>query len=373
MEDSSGRDGQITRRRFLKSAVVGAGALAAPMVFGVRKAHAYQPGQSVHPNIPPLRVVGLTDEEMTTDRRVRINWQDQEQLVNTHQVGENIDRLACALAEEKSEKDAWSGIFIRPPGKAWSDVKVAIKTNNIAQQHTHSAVMAKICRVLTGVVGIAGKNICIYDGRHGGNLERSTPYKGLPDGVRIVNTWGGISAEAPVPGPWQDGRGTSQCVPALARGEADILVDIALCKGHASTFGNFTMSCKNHFGTFSPGPGHRAGADDYVLCINKSEAILGPQDARGRVTFPRQQLVLIDSLWASRGGPGGHPDHQPNALFMGSFGPAVDYQVATKFRLGTMGWPINKAMTNRFLTEFGFKRDQLPGDGAIIDAAQFPV
>jgi len=362
----------LSRRSFLKAAAAGAGAVAVPYVFVPRVAEAFEPGQSVHPNISPLRVVGVQDPRMTTERRVRINWSDQEKLLNAGEIHANMDRLACALAEEADETDAWQKIFIKPPGKVWSDVVVAIKTNNIAQQHTHSPVMAKVCHVLTDQMGVRGSNIHIYDATHGGNLAESTPFKGLPEGVRIENTWGGHNTPAPVPAPWRGGTRTANCLGPLARGEVDILINIALCKGHGTEFGGFTMILKNHFGTFDPRPGHAGDGTDYLLAINKSEAVLGPKDPKtGRVLFPRQQLCLIDALWASRGGPGGHPDSQPDGLFMGTFGPVVDYQMATQFRRNAMHWPINEEVVGRFLTDYGFRPGDLPEDGQIIDAIEY--
>jgi hypothetical protein len=65
---------------------------------------------------------------------------------------------------------------------------------------------------------------------------------------------------------------------------------------------------KNHFGTFDPGPGHWTGSQDYLIAINQTPEILGPMDRRkGKVLYPRQQLSLVDALWASKGGPGGRP------------------------------------------------------------------
>ncbi len=100
-------------------------------------------------------------------------------------------------------------------------------------------------------------------------------------------------------------------------------------------------------------------------------AILGQMDGSGKVLFPRQQLCLTDALWASSGGPTGTPSDQPNRLFMSAFGPALDYQVATKLRRDTMRWSINEGVTGRFLTEFGFTPDDLPGDGRVIDAMDY--
>jgi hypothetical protein len=357
----------VTRRDFLRASLVGAGALMFPYVVTPRDLFALEAGQSIHPNVSPLRVVGLHDLQMTAEQSVRNTWADQERLVRAEVIHADMDRLACALAEEKNASAAWKKIFIKPPAKAWSDVVVAIKTNNISDQHTRSPVMAKLCHVLTDVLGVKAENVHIYDGVHGGDITRKSPFAGLPEGVRIENKWGGVNTPAPVSAPWKDGAGTSQCVGAIARGDVDILINVALCKGHGQNFGGFTMTMKNHFGTFDPQPGHRDGAD-YLLGINASPAVLGNMDKSGKVLFPRQQLCVIDALWASKGGPSGLPDAQPNRLFMGVFGPIVDYQVACQFRRDTMNWPVNANVLKRCLADFGFNEAMLPNGGAIIDA-----
>jgi hypothetical protein len=154
----------------------------------------------------------------------------------------------------------------------------------------------------------------------------------------------------------------------LVDGTVDILINVALCKGHSDKFGGFTMTMKNHFGTFDPGPGHRGGAQDYLLAINQTPEVLGPMDARtGKVLYPRQQLCLVDALWASEGGPGGYPRYQPNFLAMGVLSPVVDYQLATKFRGEKMGWQPNMEATRRMLTDFGFSEADLPAGGKIIE------
>jgi hypothetical protein len=219
---------------------------------------------------------------------------------------------------------------------------------------------------------VSPQNVTIYDAKHGGNMSRSTPFKGLPDGVRVADKWGGFSAKTTVPAPYLDGNAERSCLEHLVNGTVDILINIAMCKGHGGQFGGFTLSMKNHFGTFDPQPGHaEGGGADYVIGINKSPEVLGEMDARtGKVLFPRQQLVLIDALWASGGGgPCARPSDQLNTLVMGTCGPAVDYVVATKVRQERMGWRINPGVADRFLAEFGFSKEDLPQDGRLIDAA----
>jgi len=117
-----------------------------------------------------------------------------------------------------------------------------------------------------------------------------------------------------------------------------------------------------------PGAGHSRGSVDYLMAINQTPEILGPLDPRsGRVLYPRQQLCLIDALWASKGGPSGNPSHQPNFLAMGVMSPIVDYQVAIKFRQARMDWRLNMNTTHRMLTEFGYDEGDLAAGDKFIE------
>jgi hypothetical protein len=360
---------QISRRQFIqKTAVAGASLAVAPMIF-VPKARAFWEKKSiVHPNVNNLRVVGITDPRMINGVRPVTSWSLQEKMVVKDAVWENLDKLACGLVETRNPEDAWRAVFIKPPQKSWTQTVVAIKTNNISLQHTRSAVMSKVCRVFTDLLGVRGTNIHIFDGVHGGSMGKSTPFAGLPEGVRIEDQWGGIDTPVPVPPPWGDGRRTTKCLRPLAEGKVDIMVNIALCKGHSDNLGGFTMTLKNHMGTFYPMYIHQDEALEYLLAVNQTPQVLGPMDPRtGRVLFPLQQLCIVDALWASEGGPGGYPRTQPNFLAMGVLSPVVDYVLATRFRKEKMGWDINKEATRRMLTEFGYRESDLPAGGKLVE------
>jgi hypothetical protein len=351
----------ISRRRFVKNTIIAGTAISAfPTVFIPKARARWAPKTVIHPNVDNLRVVGITDPRMTTAAEPASSWTRQNELVATEIVWENIDRLASALAQTPNPEDAWRTVFVKPSEKSWSDTVVALKTNNISQQHTRSAVMAKLTHTLTDTIGVKPVNIHIYDACHGGDMAESTPFNGLPEGIRVEDTWGRSTASTAVPAPWKKNGGTSQCVKHLVDGSVDILINIAMCKGHSQRFGGFTMTMKNHFGTFSPGPGHQRGSEDYLIAINQTPEILGPMDEQtGRVLYPRQQLCFIDALWASKGGPGGKPSHQPNFLAMGVTSPVVDYQIATRFRDEKMGWQPNPKMTRRMLLDFGYDESEL--------------
>jgi len=366
----------VSRRSFLRSATAGALAFGAPhLALSATKTVGYAKGTSVHPNIDELRVVSIHDSSMIDGDKGRVAWQQQEEMVNWDTVQTNMDRMACALTEEKEPEQAWKAIFIKPPGKLWSETTVAIKSNHQGVQRARSAVVSKLCHVLTDLMGVSGSNIVIYDGCHGGNMSKNTRFKRLPKGVTLANRWGGYNTEVGVPYPYVDGSKRSKCLDHLARGEVDILIDLALCKQVMMWAGGFTQCMKNHFGTFNPRPAHQEnGQDDYLIAINKSSEILGKMDSStGKVLFPRQQLCLIDALWGSESGPGGTSTHQLNRIYMAAMAPVLDYQVATKLREKEMGWRINNEVAGRFLTEFGFTPEDLPNDGQIIDAMEYAL
>ena len=363
----------LSRRKFLRGATAGTLAFSAPYVaLSSARTVGYAKGTSVHPNIDELRVVEAHDEKMTEGTRGRLSWEQQESQVQWDRVQANMDRMACALVKEKDPERAWKSIFLKPPGKSWSETTVAIKSNHQGVQRARSAVVSKLCHVLTDIAGVSGANIAIYDGCHGGNMSKNTRFKKLPDGVKLANRWGSYNAKVGLPHPYVDGTGSSKCLDHLAKGEVDILIDLALTKRVMMWAGGFTQLMKNHFGTFNPRPGHaKNGHDDYLIAINKSSQILGKMDSSGKVQFPRQQLCMIDALWGSESGPGGTSTHQLNRLYMGNMAPVVDYQVATKLRADTMGWRINRDVTERFLTGFGYTADDLPNDGQCIDAIAY--
>jgi len=311
-----------------------------------------------------LRVVGITDPKMTQRlEKVPRSWAEQEKLVNTKVVGENIDKMACGPVNTRDSKEAWSAIFVKPPFKSCLDTVIAIKPNCLGQQqHTHT----KLCHVLTDILGADPCNIHIYYAHHGMRMG-STPFQGLPKGVNLAVYWDGITANTSVPPPWQGKQ--SNCLGPLVFGTVDILINISMCKGHSPLFGNFTMAMKKHFGTFSPGPGHGRGESglDYLLAINQTPEILGKINAKtGNVLYPRQHLCLVDALWAGESGPWLGPSHQTNFLAMGVFSPVVDYLVATQFRGQQMGWPPNMDATRRMLSAFGCSKNDLPYGGQIF-------
>lgn len=361
---------KLGRRQFVKTAVVAGVATAFPGLFIPRARAAWEKKSPVHPHVDNLRVVGLTDPAMTKAVDPAIPWARQNELVKTPVVWQNLDRLACALTRTRDEAEGWKTIFVKPPAKSWSDAVVAIKVNNVGAHCARNAVVAKMCRVLTDIVGVKGANLHIYDGCTGRDMDRKTPFFDLPKGCRLEGAWGGIRTSTAVPGPWPHKE--TACLDPFVTGAVDIVVNIALCKGHDRPhLGDFTMATKNHLGTFAPKPAHALDVGlDYLFCVNQTREILGEMDAKtGRVLYPRQQVCVLDALWSSKTGPSAMSSDQTNFLAMGVLAPILDYQVATKIRAAKMGWSLNTEATKRYLTDFGFSESDLPEGGKIIEPA----
>ncbi len=346
-----------SRRTFLSAsaaAIAGMASAGAFNIFGGEKSGAWIDGMRINPAIDNFRVVNCFDPTMI--REDPKNWDalSQNAPVVAERVRANINAMACVLAQKSSPAEAWALIFRKPEAKQWSEVKVAIKPNGDSKNISRVAVIDAICSALLGL-GVRAENIVLY-GYAKVSVDQTVKYrpfvgKGLPAGIvlsRGHDALGGI-AQAAIPKPHA---GVFDCAADLANGSVDILVNIAVNKGHMlHTFGGISLTMKNHAGTFEmPLRFHAAGGLDYIIAFNKSEAILGG-------TPPRQQLCIVDSLFANTSGPDGIPNKRPGALSMGTFGPAVDWTVAKRIREPLMGCRHPRFL-GKILTEFGFQPSQ---------------
>jgi hypothetical protein len=342
----------FSRREFLVSTgACGAGALIVPMQASAAQAVVSFDGRkSVNPDIDNLSVVCGINPAMVTGDPSSWEMQGQNDVVDAAQVEKTLDAMASALATTDAADPAWSKIFRKPPQKEWAAVRAAIKVNCIAINHPRLAVVNKICVELHRR-GVPFGNIVIYDGVHNAaSIYGSYIGKGLPSGVVVSDKFKelGGTVKTAIPEPRQ---GNYKCAKALVDSSIDILVDIAVNKGHDQSLGGTTLTMKNHAGTFEPMPLHIGGGMDYLIAFNKSDAIRGSAMAR-------QQLCIIDSLWGARKGPGGPPDKRLDRLIMGTLSPIIDYQTAKKIREPLL--QVTHKSLDRFVTEFGYRIDELP-------------
>jgi hypothetical protein len=343
----------VSRRTFIGSAVAGSvGLLTAGTLKcagGATNTSIFTPRMAVNPAIDNLRVVCGVNPAMITGNPTGWEMEGQNRCITADQVERTMDAMACSLTGKNAAADAWATIFRKPETKSWEAVKVAIKVNCIAKNHPRVAVVNHVCTVLNRL-GVVPGNTIIYDGCH-----NAAPFygayvgKGLPVGVVVSdkNSAMGGMMKISIPAPKA---GSYNCSRVLADGTIDILVNIAVNKGHDQSLGKTTLTLKNHAGTFEPKVIHTGGGLDYILAFNKSNAIWGG-------TPVRQQLCIVDTLWGSVDGPFATPDKRLDRLVMGTFSGAVDYLTAKKIREPLMG--AQHGSIERFVTEFGYEEKEL--------------
>ncbi len=344
------------RRSFLASTTASAAFIFAGNTF--KTVYAFNKTSSgtvqINDEIDNLRVICCHDTSMITGTP-NSSFSSQNSCIDSDQVSRNLDLMAVKLSQKETADLAWQTIFRKPLSKTWDQVKCAIKVNCICRYNMpRIAIINKICQVLIAQ-GVSPSNIVIYDGGHNakGN-DKYTPYvgTGLPVGVIVSNksdSLGGTTAVTLTEYP----DSPTSCTTDILNGNVDIIVNCAVNKGHNTNAAGFTLCMKNHFGTFTPccnleglSSSHRV---PYTIAINKHTAIIGG-------TPPRQQLCIVDSLYASKDGPESRLDSMPAIIVMGVYAPAVDYLTVYKIRKGVMGVEPDNKVPELF-SQFGYTED----------------
>lgn len=353
-----GKNSNISRRSFLKSAsssaagltIIGSGMNS---VFSAQQSRsAWKNGLQINPDISNNKVVCCYNPKYFIDKdkaTVANSFQKQNAVIDTVVVENDMDGLAIALSDKDTPLLAWATIFRKPAAKQWNQVKVAIKVNCIYPQiMPRIAIVGKVCKELIRL-GTVSTNITIYDACHnayqtGADVKYDSYIgKGLPDGVKVLNQSSNSGSTTNV----TTESGQLKCANIVL--ESDILINCSVNKGHTQTNkGGYTLSMKNHTGSLKLScPSLQEMIDE-----NKSDAILGGDP-------PRQQLCIVDSLWAAVKGPFDPPSHFPTTLVMGTFGPAVDILTARKIREEIMGATHNNSAISEILRAFDISETDL--------------
>ena len=337
------------RRDFLRMTAAGAAGLA---LVRADKAHAAWPGTgtlAINPDISNMRVVSCVDPQMLSTPK-STTFAAENAAVDACRVHANMDAMAMQLADKTTADDAWKTIF--RPKKDWASAIVAIKVNVTEPANMpRVAVVEKFCRVFAGL-GVPASNIIIYDGGPSSfakYVSNYASYFSATDTSKIPGVLSNISdalggtTNASLP----DGT-SATCTADIAKGKVDILVSLAVNKGHPN-FGGATLCMKNHFGTFIANHfnNNNTNMNNYIFNINKSDAIIGGSP-------PRQQLCFIDSLIANKASNTGSPEAMPGYLVMGTFAPAVDYLTVKKIREDVLKCTHDAAVISSYLTSFGY-------------------
>ncbi|MBD3322362.1 MAG: DUF362 domain-containing protein [Chitinivibrionales bacterium] len=344
----------FTRRNFLKSGAAASAAIGMGFPESVSPASSgWQNREQINPAIDNLRVVCCHDPSMITGRMTTIHPLGQYGACDASRIESNMDKMAQALAQKESANDAWDTIFMMPSTKqSWNQVKAAIKVNGMDSINPSIIILDKVCKELIRK-GVLASNIYIYDA--GSEITRwygsSDARSKLPQGVNI-NDILGDTGQPRKNYRLANGR-TYQTASWLVDGVIDLLINIAPNKGHyINNLGGFTLTMKNHVGSMKFG--HPSDPAD-MIAMNTSDPFLGG-------TPPRQQLCIVDSLWATPNGPTSYDAQQYDRIVMGTCSPIVDYLTARKIRdeimdvnsLSNSSYHINESAMTQLVEAFGY-------------------
>jgi hypothetical protein len=347
-----------TRRQFLKLAAAGvAGTLFIPhrgfAFLPASSSAGWRSGLNINPTISNVKAICCYDEAMI-DIKLANDFARQNENVNATAIAKNMDELASKLANINTPSQAWQAIFRKPSAKQWNQVKAAIKVDcaNPANM-PRIAIVGKICTELINL-GVSPGNITLYDTRYNaagtGKYADSqgNPISGLPSGI-VVSSQINDGPEVPVGGD------IMKCSPVIAASNAgtisyipDILVNIATNQGADAAGTEPGLCMSNHTGTLKFSTPSAAE----LIAMNQCEAVIG----QGTTAIPcRQQLCIIDSLWATTGNTGNF-SAVPCRIVMGTLPPVMDYLTAKNIRepQRIMNVPPNGSLITSWLTAFGY-------------------
>lgn len=337
----------IDRRTFLKSTTLATAGLA---VIGVNQENALSSSAEwtnrspINPAISNTKVVCCHDETMITDvaaAKIASTLSAQNALLNTSKVEANLDQLVMRLTGKSTAQSAWETIFRKPAAKQWADIKVALKVNCIDPKNMpRVAIVGKVCKELV-MLGVVPANMTIYDGGHDASGDKKYPPfigNGIPEGVNVQSGKGSTTSI-------EVGSGKMNCTNIVIL--SDILVNFAVNKGHGQDKGGFTLTMKNHTGTMK----FSCPSAIEMVNQNKSATILGG-------AIPRQQLCIVDSIWAEKKGPVDAITHLPCRIVMGIMGPAVDVLTARNIREKLMSASHNETAIETLVSGFGYTESE---------------
>jgi hypothetical protein len=373
------------RRDFLKTAAAGAvGITAAKFDRVFASPQAWTNGMQINAAIDNKRVICCHDTKMLPNFNASTSFSAQNNMADAARIASNMDQMAILLTQKSTASAAWSAIFQKPAGKAWADIKVAIKVNAIlgsTGNHPRVAVVKKVCDVLVDQLGVLPSNIVLYDATDNAAATYTATYVSLTDATKIRATISAM-AQSPLLGGMTpvtiaSADHPAACVANLVNGTIDILVNMAIIKVHSGPgtsylYGSCSLCMKNHLGTFNNADGKNGATGlhslDAICEINKHDAVIGG-------TPPRQQLCIIDALLANGNSAGGSWDTRVDRIVMGTFAPTVDYLTAMRILNDVMGKPDRNNNVPKFVTNFGYSEadvqntwiEYIPGAAGVVD------
>jgi hypothetical protein len=343
---------QKSRRDFLKTTTAGATGImlggASIKSASASSGGSWVDGMQINPAIDNLRVVCAHDPAMVVS-----GWG-----VNAP-IYANMDKMAMALAQKATPDEAWATIFQKPAGKAWADVKVAMKASYAVVQCPY-----KIIEELHKL-GVPYANFMYFDCNTsgvncGGAKADGSPTWPLQPGVKGSGPAKGsqdfMHGLKLAPVPYKGAMVNMNCAADLVDNIYDIFITTGNDRDHGDAVGGATLTCKSLYGVYNAidsmpylhgAIGQTPDGITGMLSLIKSSAILGPNPPFSAANPPRMQLSILDSGAAS------------GRLLMGTLAPLVDYLCITKIRGPIEGKVFNANVVKRFYQDFGYTDTQL--------------
>ncbi|MBM3475517.1 MAG: DUF362 domain-containing protein [Armatimonadetes bacterium] len=251
------RSHRMSRREFVKTTAVAAGALA------VGTTALAQEGKS--------RVVIARNEAVTKGGEV------VEEVL-----GQMVDAAVTALTGEADAAKAWGKLFS-------SDERIGLKPNGLGGPMISTATaLIHVCVERLRGVGVKTENLVIWD---------QDPAKLVACGLEPGETWGVrcVPANAEWDAPTQNGSFAGQITSVLTK-QIDGYVNLPIIKDH--NLAGVTGALKAHYGSISnPGAHHGNGCDPYIPDLYSIPAVRD-----------KSRLILTDGTRATcEGGPQCNP------------------------------------------------------------------
>jgi uncharacterized protein (DUF362 family) len=279
-------DDRISRREFLKGAIVGGIGLAS-MALPVRLKGA-QEGAS--------RVAFAHDEKLTSGI-----------TPNRELLRPFLEACLRKLTDSASTSDAWRKILpnYNP------DQVIGIKVNCINPSlSSHTQLLDALAESLTDF-GVPENKIVIWDRRNGELINAGYRINTGETGVRCFGTdsrgWGYDTAN-PI-----KVAGQTRYLSKILTSHCDHLINVPVLKDHS--IAGVTLSMKNHYGSVdNPGALHGNNCDPFIAELNNTPAIRD-----------KTRLIVLDALLGIyTGGPMGAPQFKPNIIALSIDTVAID-------------------------------------------------
>jgi hypothetical protein len=304
MDCPNNRGRRVSRRDFIKTTAAGAALSYAGLNLGKLITGGKALAQA---SDSALRVVQINNAAFSkTASNIPHGYAAQDANINTAIVYSGMDQAVMCLTQKASPLEAWRAIVPTPGGAnpQYAQAKIGIKVNYFNPGlGTHVAVVDYLINSLVNLLGFTPGNIYVYDGSSGSKQDYLKT--ALVNGAAVNVGDFGRAGSYPIAGY------NSTLTTLINNDTLHYLISAAVCKGHSGYAGGFSLTMKNHYGSFQP---LSHSYDGYLAGINAHSKIQN-----------KTILALIDAIYCCNGATGTTRTTPVNKLIVGKVPIAVDF------------------------------------------------